>query len=91
MMLRWTGKAQSDLERLYAFLALASPRAAAPTVSALVAGVGKLTAHPRIGQKLDQFSPLDVRRVLIGDYEIRYVVDRDAITVLRLWHTREDR
>lgn len=91
MMLRWTGKAQSDVEQLYSFLAHVSPHVATQTVSAVVAGIAKLPVHPRIGQRLDQFSPLEVRRVLIGDYEVRYAVERDVITILRLWHTREDR
>ena len=91
MMLRWTGKAQSDLERLHAFLAHVSTHAAAQTVSAVVAGIAKLPAQLRIGQKLDQFSPMEVRRVSIGDYEVRYAVERDVVTILRLWHTREDR
>ena len=91
MTLRWTGKAQSDLELLHAFLAHVSPHAATQTVSAIVAGIAKLPVHPRIGHKLDQFSPMEVRRVLIGDVEIRYALERDMITILRLWHTREDR
>ena len=91
MTLRWTGKAQSDLARLHAFLAHMNPDAATQTASAIVAGIAKLLVHPRLGHKLDQFSPLEVRRVLIGDYEIRYALERDAITILRLWHTREDR
>ena len=91
MTLRWTGKAQSDLEQLPAFLAHVSSHAATQTVSAIVVGIAKLPVHPRIGQQLDQFSPTEVRRVLIGEYEIRYALERDVITILRLWHTREDR
>ena len=91
MTLRWTGRAQSDLERLHAFLAQVSPHAATQTVSAIVAGIAKLPVHPRIGHQLDQFSPTEVRRVLIGEYETRYALERDMITILRLWHTREDR
>ena len=91
MTLRWTGKAQSDLARLHAFLAHVNPHAATQTVSAIVAGIAKLPVHPRIGHQLEQFSPTEVRRVLIGEYEIRYAFDRDVITILRLWHTREDR
>ena len=91
MTLRWTGKAQSDLERLHAFLAHASPRAAVQTASTIVAGIAKPPVHPRLGHKLDQFSPMEVRRVLIGEYEVRYALERDVITILRLRHTGDDR
>ena len=38
-----------------------------------------------------EFEPREVRRVLVGDYEIRYeLTDRDVV-VLRLFHTREVR
>jgi cupin superfamily acireductone dioxygenase involved in methionine salvage len=32
-----------------------------------------------------------VRRVIVGEYEVRYEVRGSGIFVLRLWHTREDR
>ena len=57
----------------------------------LVAGVARIPAHPRIGQRLRQFAPREVRRVLIGDYEIRYELAGRDVFVLRILHTREDR
>lgn len=91
MALRWTSKAQSDLVRLFEFLQPVNPSAAVRAVRQLVAGVKRLPAHPRLGLHLAQFDPREVRRVLIGDYEVRYeVADRD-IFVLRIFHTREDR
>ncbi len=47
--------------------------------------------NPRIGEKLDEFVPREVRRILVGKYEIRYEIRESTIYVLRLWHTREDR
>ena len=35
--------------------------------------------------------PRDVRRVIVGDYELRYEVTENLIYILRLWHAREDR
>ncbi|MBR7513475.1 type II toxin-antitoxin system RelE/ParE family toxin, partial [Mycobacterium tuberculosis] len=37
------------------------------------------------------FEPREVRRILVGQYEMRYEIQGDTIYVLRLWHTREDR
>ena len=45
----------------------------------------------RIGLRLEEFAPREVRRLVVGRYEVRYLVERDALHVLRIWHTREDR
>ncbi len=91
MNLKWTSKALSDVARLYEFLALANKPAAARAVQALVAAPLRLLEHPRIGERLDEFQPREIRRILVGRYELRYEIDGDTIYVLRLWHTREDR
>lgn len=91
MRLQWSAKALDDVERLYDFLAKVNKSAAAQTVQALVAAPVRLVENPRIGESLDEFAPLEVRRILVGRYEIRYQFENDTIYVLRLWHTREDR
>ncbi|WP_284993740.1 type II toxin-antitoxin system RelE/ParE family toxin, partial [Escherichia coli] len=50
-----------------------------------------LLTNPRVGEQLFQFEPREVRRILVGQYEMRYEIQGDTIYVLRLWHTREDR
>jgi len=65
--------------------------AAARAVKALSSAPAILLANPRIGEKLDEFDPREVRRILAGKYEIRYEIQDSTIYVLRLWHTREDR
>ena len=91
MELMWTSRALSDLARLYDFLAPVNKRAAARTVQALVTAPIKLLKHPRIGEHLDEFAPREVRRILVGHYEMRYEIQEATLYVLRLWHTREDR
>lgn len=91
MELKWTSKALSDLVRLYEFLTLANSAAAARTVQSLSAAPTSLLASPRIGEILEEFKPREVRRILIGSYEMRYEIQESTLYVLRLWHTREDR
>ena len=91
MALRWTSKAHSDLVRLYEFLLPVNPRGAARAVRQLVAGVKRIPAHPGLGVRLPEFTPREVRRVLVGDYEIRYELTQSDVLVLRIFHTREDR
>lgn len=91
MQLKWTSKALSDLVRLHDFLAPVNKRAAARTVQSLTAAPARLLEQPRIGEKLDEFEAREVRRILVGHYEMRYEIQESIIYVLRLWHTREDR
>ena len=91
MELKWTSKALSDLLRLYELLAPVDAQAAAHTVQALSAAPRGLLTHPRIGEKLEEFEPREVRRILVGRYEMRYEIQASIIYVLRLWHTREER
>ena len=91
MHLQWAAKALSDIARLHEFLAAANPSAAARTIKSLVAAPTVLSGHPRIGEKLAEFEPREVRRLLVGPYELRYEIRNHDIVVLRVWHTREKR
>ncbi|CAH2409417.1 type II toxin-antitoxin system RelE/ParE family toxin [Mesorhizobium escarrei] len=91
MELKWTSKALSDLVRLHDFLTPVNRQAAARVVQSLTAAPARLTEHPRIGERLEEFEPREVRRILVGNYEMRYEIQKSTIYVLRLWHTREDR
>ncbi|MCA1440878.1 type II toxin-antitoxin system RelE/ParE family toxin [Ensifer sp. IC4062] len=91
MKLQWTTKAVSNLGRLYDFLAPVNRQAAARTVQALASAPRRLLEQPRMGERLEEFDPREVRRILVGQYEMRYEITQSTIYVLRLWHTREDR
>jgi plasmid stabilization system protein ParE len=91
MLLRWTASANRDLVRLHAFLAPVNARAAAGVVQQLVAAAEQLIRFPQLGERLAEFAPRNVRRFIVGDYELRYELTETTITVLRLWHCREDR
>jgi plasmid stabilization system protein ParE len=79
MKVQWTTKALSDLARLHDFLAPVNRRAAARIVKSLTAAARRLRDRPRIGERLEEFAPREVRRILAGPYEIRYEVKEDAI------------
>jgi plasmid stabilization system protein ParE len=91
MKIQWTNKAVSDLSRLFEFLAPVNSKAAAKTVQSLTATPMKIIDQPRIGERLDEFTPREVRRLLVGHYEMRYELSGDTLYVLRIWHTRESR
>lgn len=91
MQLKWTNKALSDLAHLYEFLAPVNQPAAARTVQQLTAASSTLLANPYIGERLEEFEPRNVRRILVGHYEVRHEITDSTLYLLRLWHTREDR
>lgn len=92
MTITWTSAAHGDLVRLYEFLRPVNQRAAARVVQSLTDGPDLLLTQPRIGTRLPEFEPREVRYILVGDYEIRYEISaNDDIWILRLWHTREFR
>ncbi|MGV3769542.1 MAG: type II toxin-antitoxin system RelE/ParE family toxin [Sphingobium phenoxybenzoativorans] len=91
MKIHWSSAAASDLVRLHAFLAAEAPDAAARIVQQLARAPDRLVQFPRIGEKLDMFEPREVRRIVIGPYEMRYEIADAAIYILRVWHGRENR
>jgi len=91
MDIKWTSQAVSDLSRLYDFLAPVNREAAARTIQSLTEAPVRLSAHPRLGEKLDEFHPREVRRILVGRYEMRYEITPTTLYILRIWHTRESR
>jgi len=50
-----------------------------------------LLSFPYVGQRLNIYHPREIRRFLIGPYELRYEIADDDIYLLNLWHGREDR
>ncbi len=91
MRVKWTGKASSDLVRLHEHLHPVAPEAAARVVQQLARAPNRLVEYPRIGEKLDAYAPREVRRIIVGNYELRYEIANDTIFILRLWHCRENR
>jgi plasmid stabilization system protein ParE len=91
MELKWTSRALSDVARLYEFLAPLNKPAAARAVQALTKAPVILLTNPHIGEQLFEFEPREVRRLLVGHYEIRYEIQDATIYMLRLWHTKENR
>jgi len=91
MKVKWTRDAIADLNRLHAFLEPVAREAAARIIQQLAHAPDKLVEFPRLGEKLEQYAPSEVRRIIVGRYEMRYEIAEATIFILRLWHSREDR
>lgn len=91
MKLKWSNEAVADVGRLHDFLAKVNPTAAARAVQALTTAPRQLFDRPQIGRQLEQYLPRSVRRIIVGNYEMRYELVDSTIYILRVWHTREER
>ena len=91
MRVRWSGPARTDLVRLHDLLAPVAPDAAARTVRTLVAAADRLMEFPRVGRRVEGAGGREVRRILVGAYELRYEIRDNILLIVRVWHTREDR
>lgn len=91
MKILWSAAGQSDLGRLYDFLARHDEAAATGTVGVLIEAPEALLDFPRRGPRLSEFNPREVREYRWGNYLIRYELSFDEIRILRVFHAREDR
>lgn len=91
MKLIWSSQASEDIEAVHDFLALKAPRAALDAVWQLYEAAELLRLHPRMGERIQSIGEEELRRVIVGRYELRYEPTAEAIHVLRIFHTFQDR
>ncbi len=90
-----TSEAIDDLERVQSFLATKSAAAAARAKSVIVEHLEKVQRFPTIYKPVP--TQPDRRDIVIAfgsyGYVIRYQHDQEAdtVTILNVWHQREDR
>ncbi len=91
MKLVWSLRAVKDLQRLHLFLLEADAAAAVAARRALEQAPLRLLDFPRLGQRLERHQEAEVRRLVVGPYELRYLIDGEAIVIASIWHGREQR
>ena len=89
MRLQFTRSATRDLIRLRAFIAEKDPQAASRVSRRLGRAIRQLRDHPALGKPLEELA--EVRELVAGDYLVRYTIDEETVTILRIWHGREAR
>ncbi len=90
MNVRYTPESIADLMRLREFIAIKNPVAAQRVASELLAGIDKLKLFPRVGVRVARApQPELIRDLFVGDYTVRYLVGREKVVVLRIWHDKE--
>jgi len=93
MKLRWLPASLHDIERLYAFLIDKDSDAAARAMETILIGASKLQDMPELGKPINDDTG---RRELYlpfgaGAFVLRYKLDGEAVVIIRVWHSRENR
>ena len=89
----WSEEAKDDLQRLYKFLEQFSTVNANKALDLLLAETNNLKDYPEIGRIWDKNPHMRNWPFKFGSkgYVMRYRLTDDAIIILRVWHSREDR
>ena len=89
MLIRWTPSAASDLEQISSYIEKnGSLVQANRACRALRSAIHMLRNHPYLGK---QGKRAGTREMLEGKYVIVYRIRSDAIDVLRIWHSAQER
>lgn len=90
MKIKYSPKAINDLHRVVEFVESKNPYAARRIAVDLQEGIAKLKSFPQIGLPvLKAPDPERVRDLYINNYTVRYILNQDAIYILRVWHHKE--
>ena len=91
-----SGPALADIARVVLFLASRNPAAAKRLRDAISAAFDTIQAAPGVGRRYWAApAGTEVRERVVrfgqGAYIVRYAVEPEAVTILRIHHAREDR
>ncbi len=90
MILEFSVDALNDFKRLKKFIEINNPMAANTISMKLSKGIRGLIDFPKLGKKAID-TPNQERDIYILDYHIRYMFSEEVVTILRIWHQKEDR
>lgn len=90
MKIQYSPEAIDDLVRLRAFIEEKNPHAAKRVAARILAGIEKLKSFPEIGLCVQHApDPEKVRDLFVSHYTIRYLLRKDTVFILRIWHDKE--
>ena len=91
MTIRWSPEALDDVDRLVDFVAAYDPVRADDVEHYLSEAPKGLLEFRRLGSRLSEFDPREVREFRAARYVLRYELTGMDLRILRIFHRREDR
>jgi toxin ParE1/3/4 len=89
MRVRYTLRAQRDLQAIFQFIDERSPRGARAVKSAILKSIRLLGAKPRIAPPTDE-SDVHERSVPRRSYKIYYRIEREEVWIIHVRDTRRE-
>ncbi len=91
--IKWLSTALEDIERLNDFLQPLNPQAAQKAVISIQTSAEALLDNPRRGIVYDAETGLRQIFIPFGQrgYVMRYLIEEEAVVIVRVWHARESR
>ncbi len=86
----YTPESVDDLKRLREFIAKKNPNSANRIAKSLQLGIKKLKTFPMLGIEVKEADSEMIRDLILGDYVVRYLLLKETIHILRIWHQKED-
>jgi len=83
-------RARADLFDLSAYLADRNPLAAERLTERLILAMQALTRTPLLGRKCDDLGLPTVRRFVVEQHHLFYVLDGSVVQMIRILHGRRD-
>jgi addiction module RelE/StbE family toxin len=87
---RWTLDARKDLQDILDYIGNFSPLYAASLTSRIFEAVQRLSEFPRIGCVVPEFGVEELRELIVSDYRIVYLVEREPAVIVLIAHARQD-
>jgi len=93
MRILWLPQARQDVARLHSFLVGKSRKAGSRAARLILKGANRLAEQPLLGRPMDDDTQRREFVIPAGGsaYVLRYRIDGDAVVVIRVWHSRENR
>ncbi len=90
MNIQYSPEAIEDLIRLREFIEVKNPYAAKRVAAKILTGIEKLKLFPEIGLLVQHTpDPKKIRDLFVASYTVRYLIGKDTIYILRVWHGKE--
>lgn len=83
-------RATDDLSQIWRHIAQDSELYATAVVTSIIDAVEDLADYPRVGQRLEQFTHLEIRELPVYPYRAFYLVEQETIWVLAVAHGARD-
>jgi addiction module RelE/StbE family toxin len=90
MKIIFTPQSVDDLKHLREFIEQKNPEAANRIAKHLLAGIARLKVFPNLGIEVKKAQTDMIRDLISGDYIIRYLLLKETIHILKIWHHKED-